>query len=67
MITTHASYKVATNIESKIIKMSKREKTLFRYFMPMVKKKKNAEVSGENPSKLCKQLIIYWISKSKKL
>ena len=58
MITTHASYKVATNIESKIIKMSKREKTLFRYFMPMVKKK-NAEVRGENPSKLCKQLIIY--------
>lgn len=60
MITTHANYKVATNIESKIIKMSKPEKTLFRYFMPMVKKKKNdAEVSGENPSKLCKQLIIY--------
>lgn len=58
MITTHANYKVATNIESKIIKMSKPEKTLFRYFMPMVKKK-NAEVSGENPSKLCKQLIIY--------
>ncbi|RMX56946.1 hypothetical protein pdam_00011057 [Pocillopora damicornis] len=32
--------------------MSKREKTLFRYFMPMVKKKKNAEVSGENPNKV---------------
>ena len=48
MITTHANYKAATNIESKIIKISKREKTLFGYFMPTVKKKKNAEVSGEN-------------------
>ena len=33
LITTYANYTVATNIESKIIKMSKREKTLFRYFV----------------------------------